>query len=601
LLINQNGTDFEEIAVNYGVEDPFNGMGLAQSDIDNNGDFELMVTNIKENGFYMQTDGNAYSNQSQSLGIYDTGWAWGVSFSDFNQDGYEDLFIANGFEDRIAPNCFFKNISTNIGRKFEKENLTSQNTIASNSRSTVSFDYDNDGDLDLIVTNFDDHPFLYENTSVDTYFTKEISGAWLKVKLEGVVSNKNAFGSKVELYTDNDLEQFRFYHGAAYQSQSIQPIHFGVSNATVADSIVVTWPSGVREIHENIQINSTIKIIEGSFYTIENNNTAVKIPGCTNKESCGYNPKATVSDGSCAFLNSGVISGNFTPNPLNTETYSYSPSIGDLHDWEVVNGKIISGQGTNKITVLWDIAVQGTISVTNRNNICSSEMISFNVALDLPDGNDRNNDYSIARLWNEVLLEAIRKDFARPTIHARNLFHTSIAMYDAWAIHNKQAETYFIGKELNGFKSELNVFEVPEDKTQSINKTISYATYNLLKHRFKNSPNAEKTQSTFDDLMSLLNYDMDFKSTDYSSGSSAALGNYIAEKIIEYGLQDGSNEVNGYDNLYYKPVNEPMIPIIGGNNTIIDPNRWQPLSLDVFIDQSGNVRDETIPEFLSPE
>ena len=54
--------------------------------------------------------------------------------------------------------------------------------------------------------------------------------------------------------------------------------------------------------------------------------------------------------------------------------------------------------------------------------------------------------HSVARKWNEVLLEAIRNDFARPTVHARNLFHTSIAMYDAWAAYDEQAETFFLGK-----------------------------------------------------------------------------------------------------------------------------------------------------------
>lgn len=598
LLLNQSGNGFIDAAVDYGVENSLDGMGLAMCDYDNNGLFDFLVTNIKQNAFFENNGNSFYNNIAEILGVYDTDWSWGANFSDFNHDGYEDLYIANGFVNRI-PNCYFENVSSINGREFEKSNLTNTSPANSNSRSTVAFDYDNDGDLDLIVSDYEDHLLLYENRSIDQYFNNEISGSWLKIKLEGVVSNKNAIGTKLEVYADIGLNQYRFYHGSGYQSQSIKPVHFGLSNANIIDSIAVSWPMGSKELFYDIPINKTIKIIEGTGFTIEDDNTAVKIPGCTNEDSCNYNPNATVADDSCAFLEAGIITGNTVSNPLAIENYSYAPSLGDVFEWTIENGEITSGQGTNTITVLWDIATQGIVSVINRSNICSTEIISL--AITLEDVDQTYNDHSIARLWNEVLLEAIRKDFARPTVHARNLFHTSVIMYDAWAIYNEEAQTYFIGKEVNGFISELNEFIPAQDTLTSINKTISFAAYRLLKHRFSNSPNAELSLGQFDDLMYLLNYDINITSIDYSDGNPAALGNYIASKIIEYGLQDGSNEINGYENLYYMPVNNFLAPIISGNESISDPNRWQPLSFDVFIDQSGNIISETTPEFLGPE
>jgi len=65
----------------------------------------------------------------------------------------------------------------------------------------------------------------------------------------------------------------------------------------------------------------------------------------------------------------------------------------------------------------------------------------------------KGQERSIAREWNELILEAIRNDFARPTIHARNLFHTSIAMYDSWAIFDDESDPYLIGREKKNFKS----------------------------------------------------------------------------------------------------------------------------------------------------
>lgn len=207
---------------------------------------------------------------------------------------------------------------------------------------------------------------------------------------------------------------------------------------------------------------------------------------------------------------------------------------------------------------------------------------------------------SVARQWNEVLLEAIRRDYARPTVHARNLFHTSVVMYDSWAVHTSMSEPYFLGKELNGFDCQFSGY-VTDNSESDIAETMSYAAYRLLSHRFQNSPNATTTLSNFDELFLELGYDKGVFSIDYSSGSSAALGNYLAQKMIEYGLQDGSNEENGYTNLFYNPVNMPMAPAIAGNPDITDVNRWQPLSLEVFIDQAGNEIPGATTEFLSPE
>jgi len=126
--------------------------------------------------------------------------------------------------------------------------------------------------------------------------------------------------------------------------------------------------------------------------------------------------------------------------------------------------------------------------------------------------------HSVARKWNEVLLEAIRNDFARPTVHARNLFHTAVAMYDAWAVYDTKAETFFLGKTVGGFSCPLEpVVKKPLPDAQE--EAISYAAYRLLSHRFANSPGAKETLQSFDSLMADLGYDKAFISTDYSDGS----------------------------------------------------------------------------------
>lgn len=214
-----------------------------------------------------------------------------------------------------------------------------------------------------------------------------------------------------------------------------------------------------------------------------------------------------------------------------------------------------------------------------------------------------NAQESVARKWNEVLLEGIRNDFARPTVHARNLFHVSAAMYDAWSVYEYEAGPYLLGQDVHGFNSTFDGFN-PVGGTEETNreKAISYAAYRLIEHRFAESPGFEETMALADDLFTELNFDKSFTSTNYSSGSSAALGNYIASQYIDYGLLDGSNEVNDYVSQYYQPVNDALFPEEdNGNPSITDPNKWQPLEFSTFIDQSGEVLESAIPEFVGPE
>ncbi len=208
---------------------------------------------------------------------------------------------------------------------------------------------------------------------------------------------------------------------------------------------------------------------------------------------------------------------------------------------------------------------------------------------------------SVARQWNEVLLEAIRNDFARPTVHARNLFHISAAMYDAWAVYDETAETFFLGKTVGSYTHSFQGIEVPSNVEAAQTEAMSFAAYRLLKHRFEISPGAEESLSRFDSLMIAIGHDMSITSTSYQDGSPAALGNYIAEQIIEFGYQDGSNEWFFYANLFYESQNDVMIPTLPGSQEMNDPNRWQPLAFDLFIDQAGFEIPGGSPDFLSPE
>lgn len=211
---------------------------------------------------------------------------------------------------------------------------------------------------------------------------------------------------------------------------------------------------------------------------------------------------------------------------------------------------------------------------------------------------------SVARQWNEMLLDAIRNDYARPTVHARNLYHISSAMYDSWAAYDDNNSNYFFGKQLGNVECPNSGLDTMVDIIPNQEEALSFAAYRLITYRFKNSPGSAFIQYQATELMKSLDLDPTFKDTDYtvSEHPAAALGNYIASCYIEYGHTDGANEDNDYANQHYQPLN-PNLQLnyeLSGNPDIIDMNRWQRIELSNFIDQAGNPVTG-VPEFLGAE
>ncbi|WNC72298.1 vanadium-dependent haloperoxidase [Thalassotalea psychrophila] len=206
--------------------------------------------------------------------------------------------------------------------------------------------------------------------------------------------------------------------------------------------------------------------------------------------------------------------------------------------------------------------------------------------------------HSVARQWNEVILHGIRNDYARPTVHARNLFHTSSAMFDAWATFDESATPFLYNNSVAGFSCSAQTINTDNNYLENQEEAISYAAYRLVEHRFRNSPGVHSIMEKADGLMSNLGYDIN----DTTENSVAALGNHIADCYIQFGFQDGANEQLGYANTAYQPVNAPLELGLNrpGNPNITDLDHWQPLSIEGYIDQAGNPVD-SIPEFLGPE
>jgi hypothetical protein len=195
--------------------------------------------------------------------------------------------------------------------------------------------------------------------------------------------------------------------------------------------------------------------------------------------------------------------------------------------------------------------------------------------------------HSVARVWDEALLEAIRRDTPAPTVHARNLFHVSAAMWDAWAAYDPDAAGYFVREKLHA-----------DDVQTARAAAISYAAYRLLLHRYSY---ASGLQETFDSLaatMESLCYRIDY--TEADGDSPAALGNRIAAAAIAFGRADGAGEELRYADPAYKPVNSPLVVEEPGAD-MRDPNRWQPLALTKIVAQNGLPIPGRVQTFVGPQ
>ncbi|MDB6153385.1 MAG: hypothetical protein JWL90_1838 [Chthoniobacteraceae bacterium] len=198
---------------------------------------------------------------------------------------------------------------------------------------------------------------------------------------------------------------------------------------------------------------------------------------------------------------------------------------------------------------------------------------------------------SIARIWNEKNLAAIRIDRPHPPVQARNLFTLSVAMYDAWAAYDPVAVGYvYRGK------------HHATDLAAARREAISYAAYRVLRERYALSLNPTATRLDLDAEMGVLGYDKNNTSIDLAT--PASVGNSVAASVSGWFLSDGARQAQSYADYPanqggYVPINSPLVTKLPGT-TVADVNRWQRLTVDNALDQNGNPIPST-QSYLGPQ
>ena len=292
---NGNGTfsDITEKAIGF---DSKKGMNVDWGDFDNDGLLDIYVTNItddymREGNFLWHNNGNlTFTDVSRETGTAETGWGWGAKFFDYDNDGWLDLYVVNGWvsagKESYVPDIFAMVIKPGIdfadarnwppmgdkslsgyekkklfhnekGQVFKDEAKRHGVDSIRDGRGIAIADFDNDGRLDMFVANANGEPYLYRNT-------EPTGNHWVQFALEGTKSNKTAVGAQVRL-TAGGMTRLQFISGGnSFAGQSSSRVHFGLGDAAKIDQIEVRWPAGEREVFTGLAVDKIQKIVEGS-------------------------------------------------------------------------------------------------------------------------------------------------------------------------------------------------------------------------------------------------------------------------------------------------------------------------------------------------
>jgi enediyne biosynthesis protein E4 len=271
---NHDGT-FREVAVAAGCAFDENGvaqsgMGVAVGDFDGDGWLDIARTNFSDQvtTLYRNYGKGAFDDVSikAGLGINRKYLGFGVGFFDFDNDGWKDLFIANGHVYsqivnhklhvtykqpkvlyRNLGNGRFEDVSAKVGAAIRTEDL---------GRGCAFGDFDNDGDVDVVINNLDGPPTLLRNDGGN-------KNNWIMIKCIGTRSNRSAIGTRVKVTTGEHSQIDEVMSGSSYYSQSDFRLHFGLGHATKADRVEVAWPSGAKENFTNLSANQLLILQEG--------------------------------------------------------------------------------------------------------------------------------------------------------------------------------------------------------------------------------------------------------------------------------------------------------------------------------------------------
>jgi hypothetical protein len=304
LFLNEDGKHFREVGKESGIGyAPKSGMSASVGDVLNDGRLGFYVSNISEPGILIQgnnfwvpdnakTDGvPKYQNMANSMGIALAGWSFGAQFGDFNNDGFEDIYVTNGnvsldkdhnywydFTKIAGGNKAIINDAANwppsTGRSlagYQQKKIFMNDgsgqfkevaqavgvTDVFDGRSVALADFSNRGVLDAVVANQNGPIMFYRNTAAP-------ANRWIGFDLEGQTSNRSAIGAQVQVFWNGQQQVQEVAGGSGFCAENDRRLHFGLGKADAVDRVEIRWPSGKTQTITAPQLNQVHKIKEQS-------------------------------------------------------------------------------------------------------------------------------------------------------------------------------------------------------------------------------------------------------------------------------------------------------------------------------------------------
>jgi hypothetical protein len=738
LFWNARNGRFVDGTVAAGVGTDEHGMGGVAGDFDGDGRIDLFVTSIfvagnprgTGNRLYRNLGSRQFADVTESAGVREGYWGWGTDAFDYDNDGDLDIVQTNGAGSGDDPfvgpelgpidRSQFVDDPVRLWRNdgsavFTEVSAASGLIDDGFGYGLLTFDYDADGDLDvLLLHDCCAPPKLFRNDGGN-------AGGWLDVELEGRCSQRQGVGAVVSVTRRGSAAPLvrEMSASSTYLAQNgTTRLHFGLGTpAASVKSVHVRWPSGAEQTVRRLPASSVVRIAEPADCRVPDPPgtpdadqracmrklveagarvglaSLHEVQGCIDDASRGrlpdgrsaqqcvdanasdrlararaqtiaaearsctgpdaeFGPKTAtaVNQAFTALLRVDALFGSDLDAAIGDGTHGEcqravtkaavqmakaridafrdcvrdglrSESIRDAGDLDaclvadprdrITTAEAKSARDLARACTDADIgtALPGECATVAAADLgaCVAKRIACDAcrAIDGAIASEQSchpfvagiaepycgrrpaETQSVARQWDEEALDAIRIDLPRPPVHARNLFHLAVAMWDAWAVYDPVAAGHLVKEKI-----------VSATPAHDRDIAISFAAYRVLAARYARSVNAARTLATLRAKMEALGLDPGYTST--VGDDPAAVGNRVGAGVIAATLGDGANEELNYADPTYEPVNDPLV-VTRTEIAMDDPNRWQPLALAVSVTQNGIVLPSRVQTFVGPQ